>query len=106
VGFSKIVRILRNSNAVVKRYSNDLLEFAELRNAIVHNTVEMDQAIAEPHETVVAKIVEIEKRLSRPKRVVDVYACDVYSFQESDLLADLLAVICEKNLSKFPIYNG
>lgn len=106
VGFSKTVRILRNSNAVVKRYSDELLEFAELRNAIVHNTVEMDQAIAEPHETVVAQIVEIEKKLSRPKKVIDEYACDVYTFQENDALEKLLAVIHEKGLSKFPIYNG
>lgn len=40
-GFSKAVKILRNSNAIVKRYSDDLLEFAELRNAIVHNKVDM-----------------------------------------------------------------
>ncbi len=106
VGFSKTVRILRNSNAIVKRYSDELLEFAELRNAIVHNTVEMDQAIAEPHDSVVAKIVEIEKKLSRPKKVIDAYACEVYAFQESDALSDLLAVTREKSLSKFPIYSG
>ena len=105
VGFSKTVRILRNSNAIVKRYSDELLEFAELRNAIVHNTVEMDQAIAEPHDAVVAKIVEIEKKLSRPKKVIDAYACDVYFFQESDTLTDLLTVTLEKSLSKFPIYS-
>ena len=106
VGFSKTVRILRNSNAIVKRYNDELLEFAELRNAIVHNTVEMDQAIAEPHDSVVAKIVEIEKKLSRPKKVIDAYACEVYAFQESNALSDLLAVTREKSLSKFPIYNG
>lgn len=106
VGFSKTVRILRNSNAIVKRYSDELLEFAELRNAIVHNTVEMDQAIAEPHDTIVAKIVEIEKKLSRPKKVIDAYACDVYSFQESDTVTNLLTVTLEKGLSKFPIYSG
>src|SRR5699024_11765389 len=74
--------------------------------AIVHNTVEMDQAIAEPHDSVVAKIVEIEKKLSRPKKVIDAYACEVYAFQESHALSDLLAVTREKSLSKFPIYSG
>src|SRR5699024_1793571 len=99
--FSKTVLILRNSNAIVKRYNDELLEFAELRNAIVHMTVEMDQAIAEPNDSVVAKIVEIEKRLSRPKKVIEAYACEVYAFQESHALSDLLAVTREKSLSKF-----
>lgn len=106
VGFSKTVRILRDSNAVVKRYSDDLLEFAELRNAIVHNTVEMDKSIAEPHDAVVAKIVEIEKKLSRPKKVIDDYAGEVYSFKESDALVELLKTIHDKKLSKFPVYHG
>ncbi|WP_253291319.1 hypothetical protein [Virgibacillus proomii] len=48
--FSKAVKILKNSNALIKEYSDDLLEFAELRNAIVHNKIDMTYAIAEPHD--------------------------------------------------------
>lgn len=106
IGFSKAVRILRDTNAIVKRYSDTLLEFAELRNAIVHNTVDADHVIAEPHDSIVAKIVEIEKRISRPEKVIDLYSRKVFCFQESDPLSNLLAIIREKTLSKFPIYNG
>src|SRR5699024_8057389 len=37
---------------------------------------------------------------------IDAYACEVYAFQESHALSDLLAVTREKSLSKFPIYSG
>src|SRR5699024_3897556 len=41
IGFARSVKILRSSNAIVRRYSEDLLSFAELRNAIVHNKIDM-----------------------------------------------------------------
>lgn len=105
-GFSKTVKILRNSNAIVKRYGDDLLEFAELRNAIVHNKVDMAFVIAEPHNSVVERIAEIESELSQPKRVIPRFSRSVYMFQENDSLIAMLKVIHEKSLSKFPIYSG
>ncbi|PAV29724.1 hypothetical protein CIL05_10160 [Virgibacillus profundi] len=105
-GFSKAVKILRSSNAIVKQYSDDLLEFAELRNAIVHNKVDMAYVIAEPHDSVVARITKIENELARPKKVVPTFSCSVYTFQENDSLFNMLKVIHGKSLSKFPIYNG
>ncbi|GAA0414159.1 MAG: CBS domain-containing protein [Bacillota bacterium] len=106
VGFSKAVKILRNSNALVRTYSDDLLEFAELRNAIVHNKIDMTHAIAEPHDTIVERIEEIEKELSEPKRVIPLFSRSVYCYQLTDPLNKLLTIIHEKQLSKFPVYQG
>ncbi|WP_405103429.1 hypothetical protein [Oceanobacillus sp. FSL H7-0719] len=61
IGFSKMVRMLKNADAVVGQYSDDLLEYAELRNAIVHNKVNITFSIAEPHDSVVEQIEWIEK---------------------------------------------
>jgi CBS domain-containing protein len=66
----------------------------------------MDQAIAEPHDMIVAKIIEIEKKVSRPRKVIDDYACEVYTFHVQDTLSDVLQVIREKRFSKFPVYNN
>lgn len=105
MSFSRSVRILSNSNAIVRKYMDDLLEYAELRNAIVHNKVDMTHAIAEPHDTVVERIKLIEKELTEPIRVIPVFSRAVYVFQEDDALHKLLTVIHEKGLSKFPIYK-
>ncbi|MGX4670248.1 CBS domain-containing protein [Cerasibacillus sp. JNUCC 74] len=104
--FSKAVKILKNSNALIKQYSDDLLEFAELRNAIVHNKIDMTYAIAEPHDEIVEKIETIEKELSEPKYVIPTFQKYVYCFQNTDELSKPLKVIHEKKLSKFPIYEG
>ncbi|WP_042224410.1 CBS domain-containing protein [Oceanobacillus manasiensis] len=105
IGFSRSVRILSNSNTVVRRYSEDLLEYAELRNAIVHNKVDMTHAIAEPHDSVVERIELIEKAFSEPLKVMPAFSRAVYTFKENDPLDKLLAVIREKGISKFPIYK-
>lgn len=105
MGFSKATRMVSESNAVVRRYCNDLLEFAELRNAIVHNKVDMTYAIAEPHDSIVHRIERIEKELTNPPRVGELYSCDVVFFEEEAMLSELLKMIQQRGIAKFPIYE-
>lgn len=105
LGFSRCVKILSKSNAVLKRYRDDLLEFAELRNAIVHNRIDTDYAIAEPHLSVVESIEAIEQEITEPKKVYPLFSRKVIIFQESDSLRELLTVIRDKEMSRFPIYK-
>ncbi|MFD1849907.1 CBS domain-containing protein [Oceanobacillus bengalensis] len=106
VGFSKAVKILRNSNPIVKKYSDDLLEFAELRNAIVHNKIDMNHAIAEPHDAIVEKIEKIEMEITQPRSVASLFSRKVISFQGNEPLTNALAIIEQKGFTKFPIYEG
>ncbi|WP_010093900.1 CBS domain-containing protein [Ornithinibacillus scapharcae] len=106
IGFSKAVRILTKYNAVVRRYKDDLLEFAELRNAIVHNRLDTVQVIAEPHDSIVEQIEKIEDEITKPKLVIPQFEKKVHSFQLTDSLSDLLNAIDKQGYSKFPIYLG
>ena len=105
IAFSKMVHMLKNRDAIVGRYSDDLLEFAELRNAIVHNKVDMTHAIAEPHESTVKRIERIEKELLQPRMVSPKFIKDVITFQQNEPLSNLLALIHEKKITKFPVYD-
>lgn len=105
IGFSKAVRILTKYNAIVRRYKDDLLEFAELRNAIVHNRLDTVQVIAEPHDSIVEQIEKIEKEITKPKLVIPQFEKQVHSFQLKDFLSDLLNAIEEQGYSKFPIFH-
>lgn len=97
--------VKKKLNPVVKRYRDDLLEFAELRNAIVHKSMEPDFAIAEPHDRVVQSIMKIEEEISEPKKVIPMFSRTVQSFQLTDALSDLLLVIRDKEYSQFPVYE-
>lgn len=104
-GFTKMVHMLKHRDAIVGRYSDDLLEFAELRNAIVHNKVDMTYAIAEPHDSAVKRIELIERELLQPRTVSPQFIKTVISLQQSEPLTNLLALIHEKKVTKFPVYH-
>ncbi|MFS0671802.1 CBS domain-containing protein [Ornithinibacillus sp. 179-J 7C1 HS] len=106
IGFSKAVRILTKYNPVIRRYKDDLLEFAELRNAIVHNRIDIVQVIAEPHDSIVEQIERIEQEITKPKLVIPQFEKQVHSFEINDSLSSLLDAVEEKGYSKFPVYDG
>ncbi|WP_077596217.1 CBS domain-containing protein [Oceanobacillus kimchii] len=106
MGFSRAVRVLSDSNATIKRYYEDLLEFAELRNAIIHNRIDVSYAIAEPHDTIVERIEKIEEDFTSPKQVKNAFIKQVVTFQLNDSMQKLLQVVRDRGLTKLPIYEN
>ncbi|GFZ82702.1 hypothetical protein GCM10010978_24230 [Compostibacillus humi] len=106
IGFARAVKMLRKSNPIIRRYSDDLLEFAELRNAIVHNKTDITYAIAEPHDTVIERMKLIEEELFRPRTVAQLFSRKVYCFQQSENVSRILSFIRNKGFTKFPVYDG
>ena len=71
MGFTELVRRLaQRKNAVIKKYEEDLLQLAQLRNAIVHDRIAVDFVIAEPNDWAVNKIQQIEGELLQPETVL------------------------------------
>lgn len=104
--FSKLVKIASEKNAVVRKYKNDLLEYADLRNAIVHERTDPNFAIAEPHLSTVKAIEKIEMELVKPKKVIPIYQKEVKAFRTSDSLAKMLSAIHKTEITQFPVYDG
>lgn len=105
ISFSKMVVMLKRSNAIVRRYNEDLLELAELRNAIVHGRTEPNYAIAEPHDRTVKIIESIESELLQPQKVIPRFSKEVFSFQSHEALSSVLRKIKESTLTRFPVYD-
>lgn len=97
---------LKASNAIIRRYSDDLLELADLRNAIVHERTDPNFAIAEPHDLIVKKLEMIEWELTKPKAVIPLFSKQVHSFELNAPLSQVLIRIRETAFSQFPIYEG
>jgi len=106
VPFSRLIQKAFKSEAVINRYYNDLKEFSELRNAIVHNTIDVNAAIAEPHDFVVERIEFIENEIKQPKRVIPLFEKTVIKFKSDDTIIDILNTINEHDFSKFPVYEN
>ncbi len=70
--FSQVVAAAASGDATVRRYKIDLLEYSDLRNAIVHERGHTPFLIADPRADVVHRIEEIWNQLSRPRTLKSV----------------------------------
>lgn len=105
-GFSELVRrASKQKISVIEEYEDDLLQIAQLRNAIIHDRISPDFVIAEPNEWVLNRLIEIEKRLTHPEMVVPRYEKYVTGFEEDIPLTELLKIVAQHGYSQFPIYR-
>ena len=72
-GFFRSLRGLSKSDKVLRSFLDILLEFAELRNAIVQTVTADTRPIAEPHGEVVQDIERIARMLNDPPRITSVF---------------------------------
>src|SRR5690606_29731937 len=88
--FYRLIDKVKIKNSVVRKYEDDLREFGDLRNAIVHNRTGIDFVIAEPHDDIVERIEQIEGKLGNPLSVGALFGCKVHTLQTTDSLSDAL----------------
>lgn len=105
VGFSQLVRRVARNDSMFAQFADDLLEYAELRNAIVHELVEPEQIIAEPHIHVVEHIEQIAAIVERPPLVIPQFQREVYTVCSEDSILDVMAFVREHGYTQFPVYN-
>lgn len=106
VPFYRAVQRLRHTNPTVQRYQDDLLEYSELRNAIIHERTEAHFAIAEPHDQVVDQIEKIAQELTAPKLVIPTFSKDLQTVDGKDQLRNVFQLIKDTDYSQFPVYRN
>lgn len=106
-GFSRSLRGLSKSDRVLRSFLDILLEYAELRNAIVQTVTADTGPIAEPHGEVVQDIERIARMLNDPPRITSVFGYEkVATIDTNDSLEKALKIIAEKSYSQIPVYDG
>ncbi len=104
-GFPELVRKARDLSAVARFYELDLREFGELRNAIVHGSVEPEVVIAEPHPSAVELIERIASALAEPERVIPRFAREVVYVSPDEPLSRILALVNKHHYTQFPVLD-
>lgn len=105
VGFSQLVRRVARSDSMIAQFADDLLEYADLRNAIVHDLVEPEQIIAEPHPSVVERIEQIAEIVERPPLIIPKFQREVYTVCSDDSILDVMGLMREHGYTQFPVYE-
>ena len=103
--FKQQVALASRRNMYVKRYAEDLLQYADLRNVIVH-TRRANAVIAEPHEEVVAELEHISKLLSNPPVIADVMTLRPRTVCKESSVGEVLRLFRRYDISRCPIVSN
>ncbi|PKM89458.1 MAG: hypothetical protein CVU85_02625 [Firmicutes bacterium HGW-Firmicutes-10] len=104
IGFSERVRRLAGYDPFFKRYRRVLEEFADLRNAIIHERID-GEVIAEPHEKVVLQFEHIAQLLTQPTLIKEKYLCKVDVCFGDEKVVDIARRMISKSFSQLPVYD-
>ncbi|MDF2698650.1 MAG: hypothetical protein K0Q49_206 [Haloplasmataceae bacterium] len=108
-----IDKLAKTSN-LFRNYKNDLKEFAELRNAIVHNTHfcgnPYGDVIAEPHDIVVEMYQDLLNQVTKPQTAKDIYRKtndeSVYSASSDTKIIDIIKNMYNKAYTCVPVIEN
>jgi len=102
--FYSLIGKLKHSNSNVRYYYVKLKEYADLRNAIVHERID-GRVIAEPNEYAIKELQTIYEKITMSPKVIEVCAHSVKTMQISDNLSEALGIMNKHGISQVPIYD-
>jgi CBS domain-containing protein len=103
VPFYELVDKNAKKNKLIRQFNNELKTMGDLRNFIVHGDILSPMAIAS--EITVNRINFIEKQLTNPMKITELFEENVVGVNEDDSLSDLLKLLEKKRYSQYPVIN-
>jgi len=103
--FLELVTACEGKHTVVRRHSTDLREYADLRNAIVHERSD-GHVIAEPNERAVRSIAQIAALLCSPPPALPIASTPVLTLPSSEPLAHAVSTMAQKSFSQIPVVDA
>lgn len=105
VTFYQLVDDVSRSKPVVRRFKQDLKEYADLRNAIVHERGG-GHVLAEPNEQAVNDIERIASFLLKPPTLIPLFQTQVITLDKSKPISNAVELILKRSISQIPILDG
>jgi predicted transcriptional regulator len=96
-------KIRRSKVAVIRKFRDKLLDYGELRNAIVHTPG--DDYIAIPIDSAVEEFEMILQQVQSPRTVFPQFEFEVRGVRRSNRLADLLKIMRRHSYSQIPVLD-
>ena len=105
LGFSDMIRQVVVVNHVVRKYEENLIDYARLRNAIVHSG-KGNIVMAEPHISVVENVERIAKLVTTPPRVLDKMKQEAVMTVLCDVnVKEVVMLIAKMGFSNIPVFK-
>lgn len=106
MSFNDMIRRAVPLNSIVRRYEDKLIDYARLRNAIIHNSND-EMVIAEPHLEVVEEFEKIAKLISEPPMAIQEIASRNVLVLDSDVsIKTAMATIAKSGFKCIPVCHN
>ena len=105
VSFYQLVELGSKIDSSVRRYRDDLKEYADLRNAIVHERTD-GRVIAEPNDIAVSHFNRIRGALLKPPTIIPKFHRKVFARDTGELVASAISDMRAGAFSQLPITNN
>ncbi|GEK91412.1 CBS domain-containing protein [Alkalibacterium kapii] len=96
----------KKRDKVIEKYVDEIDFYRELRNLLTHNTINGDEAAAEPSNSLIKEIKMVTEKIKYSKRAKDLFLKKVRTFDINDPLEDVLDVINQVRYTQFPVFDG
>lgn len=106
LGFSQMLRRVGQKEQSVRRLEFDLKEFAQLRNAIIHERAGEEEVIAEPNDLVVTAIEYAADMITKPPTVFPLFKRQVITISPQTPLKKALKIMYSSGISKLPVVEN
>ena len=105
IPFKRLVRMAARNNKIVAKNEEILKEYADLRNAIVHQRTRTEEIIAEPLDSVTDNIERIADLLNADESVYAYSTTPVRCADEHTTVQEGYHLLHEIGGDKLPVYN-
>lgn len=96
----------KKRDKVIEKYVDEIDFYRELRNLLTHNTINGDEAVAQPSDSLIEEIERVTEKIKYSKQVKDVFLKRVRTFDVNDPLEKVLDVINHVRYTQFPVFDG
>ncbi|MFT5194293.1 MAG: CBS domain-containing protein [Cellvibrionaceae bacterium] len=104
LGFSQMLRRVGQKEKGVRSFEFDLKEYAQLRNAIIHERAG-DEVIAEPNHAVVLAIERAAELITKPPIIYPLFQRQVITITFQSPLKKALKIMNSSGISKLPVMD-
>ncbi|MGB4613977.1 MAG: CBS domain-containing protein [Erysipelotrichaceae bacterium] len=104
--FHQLVDVCSKKNIVVKNNFTKLLDYADLRNVLIHQRDDNNEILAQPTDNTVKNIENIADLLEQDKKALDFASKPVKIVGPSDSVYKAFDIMEELDSTKIPVYSN
>lgn len=95
----------KNKDKVIETYLTQIDFYRELRNILAHHTIDGGEVAAYPSDALIKEVEAVTEKIKYNKKVSDLFLKRVRTFDVTDSLENVLAIVNRVRYTQFPVFD-